>query len=68
MQDNAKLDYLYAFQDVFSTKCRKAGINPAKWQQGMWTNAHMHYGTMSAEDGAKKWFEHVSSVEKSARK
>ena len=69
MNDNAKLNYLYAFQDAFSAKCREAGINPAKWQQGMWTNAHMYHGMgVGTEDAVARWFAHVESVEKKKAK
>ena len=52
-------NYLYAFEAAFSAKCKAAGVNAGRWAQGMWTNAHMHYGTLSAEVGAAQWFSHV---------
>ena len=61
----AKLIYLYAFEALFSEKCKAAGVNPSRWAQGMWTNAHMHYGNgASVEEGVERWFAHVKSVEK----
>ena len=64
--ENAKLDYLYAFDALFSAKCKAAGINARRWEQGMWTNAHMSYGMgASLEGGVEKWFAHVVSVENS---
>lgn len=69
MINDAKTKYLYAFEDAFRAKCLQAGIQPAKWKAGMWTNAHMYYGMGAAlEDAAAKWFEHVEKVEKSKKK
>ena len=69
MLNDAKTKYLYAFEDLFRKKCEGAGIHPAKWKIGMWSNAHMYYGMGTAlEDAVAKWFEHVEKVEKSKKK
>lgn len=55
-----KLTYLYQFEALFREKCREANIQAGKWQQGMWTNAHMHHGQGNGvEEGVKQWFKHV---------
>lgn len=61
----AKTDYLYAFEALFHQKCHKAQIDPARWAQGMWANAHMHYGGgLTVEQGVEKWFAHVKKFDK----
>jgi hypothetical protein len=64
-QEAAKLNYLYSFEAAFRAKCAAACIDASKWSQGMWTNAHMHFGGgLSVEDGVARWFAHVNNVEK----
>lgn len=55
-----KTEYLYDFESLFRQRCLESGIDPSRWSQGMWTNAHMYHGRgVSVQAGVALWFNHV---------
>lgn len=60
--EKSKLAYLHAFEDAFRKKCAAAQIDPSRWKQGMWANAHMYHGQgVPVEQAVEKWFAHCAA-------
>lgn len=59
--DEKKRKYLHRYEDIFGVLMGKN--MSGRWNEGMWTNAHMYFGMRTpVEDGARKFYLHCRRV------
>lgn len=64
----SKTDYLDAFSFEFTKLCGGSHRVAGRWSQGMWTNAHMHYGLgTDVAEGARRFFDDIMKYKRNQR-